>query len=153
MAISSARVVYGLNAVGAETGPLATGSVALGVPQAVVNFADADVCYSICAQLASSESVTLNVATGTATSTGTVTDADGLDYQGGALPEIATLYGVCLELVSGAAAANDGTLTFPAPVLFWFPEGSSTTSLLGSIVAVASAAGTELFITVIGKSS
>jgi hypothetical protein len=153
MAISSSRAIFGLQAIGTETGPLASGSVTLGAPQTQVNFTDADVCYSTQITLTDDDPV-LAVSTGHVTANGaTVLDGDGLDFQGNAIPTIATLYGLAIELVSGSAEATDQTNTFPVPCLFWFPSGSTTTELLGNLTITSAASAAVVIVSVIGKTA
>jgi hypothetical protein len=154
MAISSSRAIFGLQAIGTETGPLASGSVTLGAPQTQVNFTDADVCYSTQITLSSSQNPVLAVTTGDVTADGaTVLDGDGKDFQGDDITTIVTLYGVCVELVTGAVSISDGTNTFPAPAQFWFDSGSTATELLGNLTLTGTGASSSVIITVIGKSS
>ncbi len=159
MAISSACAIFGLQAVGTFDVPstlvtgLESGSVTLGAPQTQVNFTDANVCYSTQITMTNQNPV-LAVSTGHVTANGTtVLDGDGLDFQGNAIPDIVTLYGLAVELVSGSATATDGTNTFPVPCLFWFASGSTTTALLGNLTLDSVANAAVVVITVIGKSS
>jgi hypothetical protein len=160
MAISSARAIFGLQAIGTFDVPstlvtgLESGSVTLGAPQTPVNFSNADVCYSTKITLTSAQNPVLAVTTGDVTADGaTVLDGDGKDFQGDDITTIVTLYGVCVELVTGAVSISDGTNTFPAPCQFWFDSGSTTTELLGNLTLTGTGASSSVIITVIGKSS
>ena len=154
---SQARIVYGASAIGIETGPGTTGTVQIGIGQQAVNFADADINYCVGAQLAAiGDFVQISLDSGLATGTGaTIQDGDGKDYQGETLKTLVTLYAVLVEITAGSANLQAGGIDMaPAPLQFWNPAGLTEDFLsLGYVKITATAADSEVFVTIIGKSS
>ena len=167
MTLSSAVANYGLSAIATPTGTNVANDVRIGVPTASVGFPTADIAYSFnVAPTAGVDVATLTFSTGlVAQTTGTpaITDGDGNDFEGVALPTMVKVYAVFARKITGGAsvAILNSTLTgytnlplTAGNVATWTrseglaPAGGTLTIQPGGTDATDS-----VQITVIGKSS
>ena len=81
--------------------------------------------------------------------TGTVIlGGTGADFEGHALPSLASIDGLSISVLSGAASASNGTHTFPLPATFGLPAGLAGALLTADLVITATADNTEVAVTV-----
>ena len=94
---------------------------------------------------------------GTATTGTFIYDADGKDFEGVTLASMLTLYSLEINVIRGSASASNttdaGTHVFPLPAKFWFPSGNTGALLTADLRITALQNGTEVTITVLGKST
>ena len=84
-----------------------------------------------------------------------VTDGDGKDFEGVTLVSMARMYGLEINVTSGAATAANSTASeaYKLPAKFWNSNGITGTTITGDLVLTSTAAATNLTVTVIGKST
>jgi len=94
-----------------------------------------------------------NTLSGVATTGTFIYDADGKDFEGVTLPTLLTLYSLEINVIRGSASASNGTHTFPLPAKFWFSSGNTGVLMSNDLTIAALSNGTEVTITVLGKST
>ncbi len=94
-----------------------------------------------------------NPTAGVATTGTFIYDADGKDFEGVTLPTLLTLYSLEINVIRGSASASNGAHTFPLPAKFWFSSGNTGVLMSNDLTIAALSNGTEVTITVLGKST
>ena len=82
-----------------------------------------------------------------------VLDGDGKDFEGITLTSMARIYALEINVTDGSASATNGTQVLTLPCKIWNTSGITGSMLTADLVITALTAGTEITITVIGKSS
>jgi len=96
-----------------------------------------------------------NTTAGVVSSGVRITDGDGKDFEGVTLLSMARLYSLEMNVTSGTATAEEvgsGEL-YNIPAKFWNTTGWTGTNLTDDLKITATAAATNLTVTVIGKST
>ena len=110
MTLSSAVANYGLSAIATPTGTNVANDVRIGVAPASLGFPTADIAYSFnVAPTAGADVATLTFSTGlVAQTTGTpvITDGDGKDFEGVALPTMVKVQAVFAKKITGGASVS-----------------------------------------------
>jgi len=168
--ISSARSVYGLEAVGRATKLGVVGAIKLGDTSSAPNYPDADIFYSVSIEsTALSGEAVLNIGSGVLGSLSDVTTegGDGNDFEGEALPTLTTLYALSIERASDNPLDDAITITpqlgnLPTVVFdettvgihsFIFPDGITVSGAEDEALIEFDGNGDKVIITVCGKSS
>lgn len=94
-----------------------------------------------------------NTTAGVASSGVNVLDGDGKDFEGITLTSMARIYALEINVTDGSASATNGTQVLTLPCKIWNTSGITGSMLTDNLVITALTAGTEITITVIGKSS
>jgi hypothetical protein len=96
-----------------------------------------------------------NTTPGVVSSGVNVTDGDGKDFEGVTLVSMARMYGLEVNVTSGAATAANATASeaYKLPAKFWNSNGITGTTITGDLVLTSTSAATNLTATVIGKST
>jgi hypothetical protein len=66
---------------------------------------------------------------------------------------MARIYAIEINVTSGTASAANGTQVLPLPIKLWNTSGITGSMLTADLVITALTAGTNVTITVLGKSS
>ena len=90
---------------------------------------------------------------GVATSGVQVLDGGGTDFEGVTLVSMARIYALEINVTSGSASATNGTQVLTLPCKLWNTSGITGSMLTADLVITALTAGTNVTVTVIGKSS
>lgn len=90
---------------------------------------------------------------GVATSGVQVLDGGGTDFEGVTLVSMARIYALEINVTSGTASAANGTQVLTLPCKLWNTSGITGSMLTADLVITALTAGTNVTVTVIGKSS
>jgi hypothetical protein len=90
---------------------------------------------------------------GVASSGVQVLDGDGKNFEGVTLVSMARIYALEINVTDGSASATNGTQVLPLPIKLWNTSGITGSMLTADLVITALTAGTDITITVIGKSS
>lgn len=90
---------------------------------------------------------------GVATSGVQVLDGGGTDFEGVTLVSMARIYAIEINVTSGTASATNGTQVLTLPCKLWNTSGITGSMLTADLVITALTAGTNVTVTVIGKSS
>lgn len=161
MAISGARAVLQLTAVGTASRTNASGSVNLGMPRLETSFETADIAYSVTiTATGATDQVTLNTQTGAITNTtGTPTITDGgVDFEGKALANVVTPYAIAFEVLEDSAGGVIGITSSNSQNPSQSLKKASIPMVaplqhLSLISVVFAGIGDSVKITVIGKST
>jgi len=94
-----------------------------------------------------------NTTAGVVSSGVNVLDGDGKDFEGITLTSMARIYALEINVTDGSASATNGTQVLTLPCKIWNTSGITGSMLTSDLVITALTAGTEITITVIGKSS
>jgi hypothetical protein len=98
-------------------------------------------------------STSANTTAGVVSSGVQVLDGDGKDFEGVTLPSMARIYALEINVTSGTASATNGTQVLTLPCKLWNTSGITGSMLTADLVITALTAGTNVTITVLGKSS
>ena len=94
-----------------------------------------------------------NTTAGVASSGVNVLDGDGKDFEGITLTSMARIYALEINVTDGSASATNGTQVLTLPCKIWNTSGITGSMLTADLVITALTAGTNVTVTVIGKSS
>ena len=165
---ANARAVYGLHATGTPAGTNVSGTVTVGATQTETEFADGDVAYSfMVTSTGASDVATLTLSSGAVaqtTGTPTIVDGDGNDFEGVALPTMATVHAILLEVVDNGTSISVTSSNTELPdipslagtadaIRFLMTLPSGVQSALGTIAFGFSASGDAIKVTVLAQSS
>lgn len=161
MTLSDVKAVWGLSASATHTGTEVSGKAAIGERSGYAAFSDADIAYSFKVECnIAGDAASLDPATGLVTASAgspSITDGDGKDFEGVALPALSQLRGVLVHGTTqvGSPILVDSTgsasAVFSGPIYQDQALLITTTAVPAAITLDPQVAGNA--VTVIGKSS
>lgn len=162
MTITEAVARFGLVGRVTPAGTRITGPLLVGEREASISWNDADIVHSFKVTAAAAANVaTLTISSGAVaqtTGTPTITDGDGNDAEGIALPTMVTLYGILVKMTTAGTSVTVAGTQGLAGVLesvgdrlqIGFASGRTT---LGTVTLTFAGGAEAVEVVVLGKSS